>query len=376
MPTRLRSPELAARLGIALAITVTICFITGLISHFVQYPVAWLPWPPFPSGLYRFTQGLHVISGVATIPLLLVKLWSVYPRLFERPMVRSALHAAERGSIAVLVGSMIFMLVTGLFNAAQWYPWTFFFPAMHYAFAWVAVGALVIHIAVKLPVITKVLRAPIDPPSIDPPGPAGDTMDVNGGITRRGVLAATGAATVLAVLSVAGQTVPWLRSLAILAPRSGEGPQGVPINRTARAAGVTTTAVDPAWTLEVRSGTTTRNLGLDELRALPQTEVILPIACVEGWSATARWRGVRVRDLIDVVGGRGGDVQFLSLEQGGLYSGTVLPQRFAEHPDSLVALEINGETLNIDHGYPCRLIAPNRPGVLQTKWLASMEVLP
>jgi DMSO/TMAO reductase YedYZ molybdopterin-dependent catalytic subunit len=31
--------------------------------------------------------------------------------------------------------------------------------------------------------------------------------------------------------------------------------------------------------------------------------------------------------------------------------------------------------LALDHGYPCRLIAPNRPGVMQTKWLASLTVV-
>jgi DMSO/TMAO reductase YedYZ molybdopterin-dependent catalytic subunit len=42
----------------------------------------------------------------------------------------------------------------------------------------------------------------------------------------------------------------------------------------------------------------------------------------------------------------------------------------------LIALKLNGQTLDLDHGYPCRLIAPTRPGVLQTKWLARIEVVP
>ncbi|MEJ7741097.1 MAG: molybdopterin-dependent oxidoreductase [Nocardioidaceae bacterium] len=29
----------------------------------------------------------------------------------------------------------------------------------------------------------------------------------------------------------------------------------------------------------------------------------------------------------------------------------------------------------MDHGHPCRIIAPNRPGVLQTKWVGRLEVL-
>ena len=40
----------------------------------------------------------------------------------------------------------------------------------------------------------------------------------------------------------------------------------------------------------------------------------------------------------------------------------------------VTALGLSGETLAIDHGYPCRLIAPDRPGVLQTKWVARIEV--
>ena len=40
---------------------------------------------------------------------------------------------------------------------------------------------------------------------------------------------------------------------------------------------------------------------------------------------------------------------------------------------TLVALQLNGSPLDIDHGYPARLIAPNRPGVLQTKWLIRIE---
>ena len=43
---------------------------------------------------------------------------------------------------------------------------------------------------------------------------------------------------------------------------------------------------------------------------------------------------------------------------------------------SLVALTLNGETLDLDHGFPARVIAPGRPGVLQTKWLSSIEVMP
>ncbi|MEO6143370.1 MAG: hypothetical protein ABIP19_05260 [Dermatophilaceae bacterium] len=56
---------------------------------------------------YRVTQGLHVVTGVACVPLLLAKMYAAYPRLFERPMVGSPLRMLERGSIAVLVAASL-----------------------------------------------------------------------------------------------------------------------------------------------------------------------------------------------------------------------------------------------------------------------------
>ncbi len=49
-----------------------------------------------------------------------------------------------------------------------------------------------------------------------------------------------------------------------------------------------------------------------------------------------------------------------------------MPQ--AHDPDTLLALRVDGERLHLDHGYPLRLIGPNRPGVLQTKWVTRLVV--
>ncbi|MEV0029606.1 molybdopterin-dependent oxidoreductase [Nocardia sp. NPDC050793] len=365
-----RGPEVASRVGLALGTAITICFVTGLLSHWIQHPPGWFWWPANPVWLYRVTQGAHVISGVAAIPLLLVKLWAVYPKLFQRPVIGSPLQLLERGSIALLVGATIFELSTGLFNIAQYYPWKFFFPTAHYAMAYVVLGALAVHLAVKLPVIRRALSSRLDEaePATEP---AGDRH-----ISRRGVLNAAWVAAGVAVVAVAGQTVPFLRWASLLAPRSGEGPQGVPVNRTAAAAGTSSAARDSGYRLTVSIGGHSRGFTRAELLALPQTSARLPIACVEGWSASAEWSGVRLRDLLAAVGPyRGGDIRLRSLEASGLYNSSVLPQRHALDANTLIALAINGETLDLDHGYPCRLIAPNRPGVLQTKWLSTIEVL-
>lgn len=355
-----------ARVGSLLGIAFLICFVTGLLSHLIQHPPEWFFWPSRPAWLYRVNQGAHVISGVAAIPLLLAKLWSVYPKLFERPLVRSLPHAVERLSILVLSGSAFFELSTGLLNVAQNYPWNFYFPEVHYAVAWVAIGSVFVHVAVKLPVVRRALSR--EPEAAEP--------EKTPGLSRRGFLRTTWITTGVAVVATAGVAVPALRNVSGLSWRSDKGTQKLPVNRTAVAAQVTMTARDPNWRLEVATPAGTKQLTLADLRALPQTTAELPIACVEGWSQIATWRGVSFPDLLRAVGSEpGAEVRVSSLEKAGLYATSLLPGEHTSDSLTLLALELNGETLNIDHGYPCRVIAPSRPGVLQTKWVEKLEVL-
>jgi hypothetical protein len=363
---RLRGTAVTTRVGIALGVAVAVCFVTGLISHLIQHPQSWFYWPTRPVWLYRLTQGLHIIAGIAAIPLLIVKLWSVYPKLFERPIIGGLARQLERASILVLMASMLFQFSTGLLNIAKWYAFDFFFTTSHYAMAYVAAGAVLVHIGVKLPVIRRALGEPLE----EIP-----TGELRRGPTRRTVLAGTGIAAALATVLTAGQTVPWLRKVSLLAPRSGDGPQGMPVNRTAREAGVIDSAQSADYRLTVANGDREKTFTLADLAAMPQSTHRLPIACVEGWSASADWSGVVLATLIEAVGGSpDSDVRMISLESGP-YGRTTLPAPHARDPQTLIALTINGETLNLDHGYPCRLIAPSRPGVLQTKWLSRIEVV-
>lgn len=209
--------RVTARIGLWLGIAFGICFVTGLLSHAIQQPPSWFYWPSSPVNLFRVTQGLHVITGVAAIPLLLAKLWTVYPKLFGRPLVRSLPHALERASILVLSGAAFFELATGLFNTAQNYLWGFHFPTAHYAVAWVVAGSILVHVAVKLPVIRRGLvrlNAPDAP------------AEQEGVLSRRGFLRNTWLATGVAVVATAGATVPLLRNVSPLSWRSDRGPQG------------------------------------------------------------------------------------------------------------------------------------------------------
>jgi hypothetical protein len=372
--SRLRSPAVAARVGLWLGACFVIAFVTGWFSHESQDPGTWLHLPTRPVSLYRITQGLHVTAGTAAIPLLLVKLWAVFPKLFAAPprAVRQLLlEALERGSIAVLVASAIFQLATGVLNAAQWYPWSFHFRATHNALAWVAIGSLLVHVAVKLPLVREVLGADIDDARHDR-----DPAAAAPPISRRGLVRTALLASGTAVLATAGSTVPWLRRVSVLGVRSGHGPGGIPINKSARAADVVALALADDYRLTVAYRGTEVTFSRAELERLRQRQHDLPIACVEGWSASGTWTGVRLRDLLDTVGApRGRAVRVESLQPRGPYRRTFLPSQFADDELTLLALGLEGEPLPLDHGYPCRLIAPARPGVLQTKWVSRLEVL-
>src|SRR3954462_8145394 len=190
--SRLRSAAVTARVGLWLGICFGIAFVTGLISHYAQNADHPIPFPVSPSWGYRFTQGLHVVAGTAAVPLLLVKLWTVYPRLFLRPpreLRRLGVQVLERGSIGVLVAAAVFELASGLANSAQWYPWAFSFRSTHYAIGWGAIGALGVPVGVKLPVIRDAL-----PSDVEDTRHALPTATVAGPISRRGLLRVTWAA--------------------------------------------------------------------------------------------------------------------------------------------------------------------------------------
>jgi DMSO/TMAO reductase YedYZ molybdopterin-dependent catalytic subunit len=360
----LRSTRVTSWLGIALAVTFPVCFATGLVSHLIQHPPGWFDWPSTPTQLYRVTQGVHVATGIATVPILLAKLWSVYPKLFEWPPVRNLAHLLSRLSVFVLIGAALAQVTTGILNIARWYPpMPFFFTVAHHWLAWIAIGALLVHIAVQLPTVrTALARQPADP---------------GGGhaVRRRGVLGAVGAAVGVVTLVSVGQTVRPLSRLDLLAPRRPDiGPQHLPVNKSAVEAGVS--RADDRYRLRI-DGPRPRTLTLAELTALPQRTVALPIACVEGWSATGHWTGVPIRHLLALVGAPPGSrLRVSSAQRGGLYRAATLPAAHCRDPRSLLALRLNGAELDLDHGYPCRVIAPNLPGVLQTKWVDHLEVLP
>jgi hypothetical protein len=371
----LRDERLAAWLGAALGTLFGICFLTGLFSHVQQHPLSWLPVPARPAGLFRVTQGLHVAAGIASFPVLLAKLWVVWPRFASFPPFRRIGDVVERLGLLALVGGGVFMVFTGIANIAQWYPWRFSFTAAHYWVAWITIGAIVAHLGAKAPITRRALARRGRRPGLAEADPMLRTIaeGTHDGLTRRGLLMTVAAAGGVLTAVTVGQTLPGLAPLALLAPRD---PRRRPVNRSAANAGITVAATSPDYRLVV-AGRVAHPLSftLEELRALPAHECRLPIACVEGWSYTARWRGVRLRDLLDRAGApAGAAVQVESLEPNSPYRVSFVNHVQAHDRDTLLATHLDGEELSPDHGYPLRLIGPDRPGVNQTKWVTRVVV--
>jgi DMSO/TMAO reductase YedYZ molybdopterin-dependent catalytic subunit len=136
---------------------------------------------------------------------------------------------------------------------------------------------------------------------------------------------------------------------------------------------VTTAMVGPSYRLALTGGDAV-SLTRDQLLALPQHTARLPIACVEGWTTTQTWTGVRLAELATLAGVPRARTAFVrSLQPAGVLSKASLSGDAVADPDALLALKVNGADLPIDHGYPARIIVPALPGVHNTKWVASIE---
>ena len=366
----------AAILGIVLGVSFYTCALTGFFSWGASSNQGW--WPSGPVGLFRLTQGTHLISGVIAVPLLLAKLRTVAPKLVQRPFITSFGHLVERISLLPLVGGSIFMLFSCVTNVAYWYPQEFygvdigyFFPAAHGKMAIIVVGALFAHILAKISTTRRALRKEVV-----------ENESREATVDRRRFLGGVAATTGLVGVTIAGATIYPLRGLSVLSARHpNAGPQGIPVNRTSASIGVASRAESPGYRLlvEMADGTELASFSLADLQSMELHEHEIPIACVEGWSANASWRGVRMRDLLAAAGiDEPREVDVVSLQEesapGRRYGTSTVSKDLSKQDATLLAMEVNGEPLHLDHGFPLRLIAPARPGVNQTKWLSKVVV--
>jgi DMSO/TMAO reductase YedYZ molybdopterin-dependent catalytic subunit len=156
------------------------------------------------------------------------------------------------------------------------------------------------------------------------------------------------------------------------------------------------------WRLRIH-GLVERSLELtwEELARFPERTVFTTVECagngrsflqplVHGvqWGAGAvghaEWTGVPLKNVLQEarIKSEAREVVFEGADRGSeadhpqpMHFARSIPVQKALHPDTLLAVRMNGEPLNPSHGYPVRLLVPGWYGVASVKWLTRIELI-
>ena len=130
----------------------------------------------------------------------------------------------------------------------------------------------------------------------------------------------------------------------------------------------------------------TQAFTIEQIKALPRTEMTTEFKCIEGWSTIVSWAGVRLSDFLAryPLATRSGQpitdldhppadaaryVSFVTPDED-YYVGLELES--ALHPQTLLCYEMNGQPLTLEHGAPLRLVTPLKYGVKHIKRIGTM----
>jgi sulfite oxidase len=189
------------------------------------------------------------------------------------------------------------------------------------------------------------------------------------------------------------------RPLDLEMPIDGFSDYITPIDRFFVRSHVYTPRVDIGqWRLTVDGEVAnTLTLTMDDLRRMPSVEVVSVLECAgngrgfyepsmpglqwgHGGVGNGRWRGVRLADVLKRAGLKPSPKDVL-FNGGDVPIGTMpdfqrsIPIAKALHPATLLAYEMNGETLPAEHGFPLRVVVPGWAGDSWIKWVTSVSVL-
>lgn len=125
-----------------------------------------------------------------------------------------------------------------------------------------------------------------------------------------------------------------------------------------------------SWRLKITSGEREISLTMSKLEQMSEEMREKDFHCVTGWSVRNNsWRGVKVRELADLV--RAPREGWLIAISSGGYSASI-PLDEALKEDSMVAIGLNGAPLSKEGGYPARLVLPRFYGWKSAKWLTEL----
>ena len=112
----------------------------------------------------------------------------------------------------------------------------------------------------------------------------------------------------------------------------------------------------------------------DEFRNLPRKQVLTDIHCVTRWSKLdTAWEGVAIQTILEMAGVRPEATHVIAhCEQG--YT-TNMPLAVLDDDDVLLADTFDGKPLELDHGWPLRLLVPKKYFWKSAKWIRGLEFL-
>ena len=203
----------------------------------------------------------------------------------------------------------------------------------------------------------------------------------SGTTTRRQLLRPLGVGLVLLVGASAG--LKWVSALAPLGkPHNARIPSPLtPVDQFyVVSKNLLGTTVDLGrWRINlIGSGARKAQLDLQDLKAMPSVELTSTLTCISNFVGgdligTARWTGVRLRDLIGLPSPAEG-IREVVLTGWDDYSDSIPIDR-AIDPQTVLVYAIDGQPLPPEHGYPVRLIVPGLYGIKNVKWIKRIEVV-
>ncbi len=129
------------------------------------------------------------------------------------------------------------------------------------------------------------------------------------------------------------------------------------------------------WKLNIMQGSTSiLQIGIDEIKALPKTEIVFDFKCVEGWDQIQYWGGLRFIDFIKHFKLENlTKKSFVGMETPNKEYYVGLDMESALHPQTILAYEMNGKPLPLNHGAPLRLIVPVKYGIKNIKRIGTIS---
>ena len=143
--------------------------------------------------------------------------------------------------------------------------------------------------------------------------------------------------------------------------------------------------IDPSvdgssWSLQVLGLVNNpKAYSIEDVQALPQTSQYTTFECVSNdvngdLISNALWEGVKISDLLaDVGGAQSGAFYVVFYSVDGYSVGVPLSKAMMD--DSLLAYNMNGQTLPVNHGYPLRAVIPGLYGMMSAKWIKQISVV-